>query len=292
MKVIISIVSFNTKNLVENCLRSILSEKYKNDVGVWVIDNASSDGTIEMLKKKFPDVKFLINDKNLGFGAAHNRVFKKIDADYYLVLNPDTLFEENPVDKMITFMEQEECAIASCKIFGFDGNLQPNAGDLPFGISLINWLFNLEAIGIKSSFHRNEPSFYETSHEVGWVSGNFMMIKGSVFKKIRYFDEEYFMYFEDTELCFRAKQGGLKIMINPKTYIKHLSGGSLDDPKLRQWSGEYNGLVRFYFKNFGIFAGVGVKFLSYLSILFRIIAFTIVGKLNISLTYGKIIFKF
>lgn len=289
MNVCVSIVSFNTEKLLKDCLRSILRRDWRNNVKIFVLDNASSDESTKMIKEEFPGVNLIENKINTGFGAGHNKVFKKTKADYFLVLNSDTIIDGSVIDDMVDFMEETNCGIASCKILGFDGKLQPNAGDLPFGLSLISWLFNLEDIGIKSSFHRNESSYYESVHEVGWVSGNFMMIRDTVFKKIGYFDEVFFMYFEDTDFCFRAKQSEFKIMINPKTYIKHLSGGSLDDPKLRQWSGEYIGLVHFYFKNYGIFAGVSVKLLSYLSILLRIIFFGFLGKPKISLTYGKVI---
>lgn len=289
MNVLISIVNFNTEKLLKDCLVSILQKKWRNNVKIFVLDNGSSDGSVSMIKNEFPQVELIENKINEGFGAGHNKVFEKGDADYFLVLNSDTTIEGDVLDDMVDFIEGIDCGIASCKILDFGGKLQPNAGDLPLGLSLISWLFNLEAVGIKSSFHRNEPLFYETAHNVGWVSGNFMMIKTKVFEKIGYFDEEYFMYFEDTDFCFRAKRAGFKIMINPKTYIKHLSGGSLDDPKLRQWSGEFRGLIHFYFKNFGFMSGVGVKLLSYLAIVLRIIFFGIAGKLNISLTYGKVI---
>lgn len=290
MDVCISIVNYNTEKLIKDCLQSIISRKWRNNIKIFVLDNASSDGSAKMLKEEFPRINLIENKTNAGFGAGHNIIFKNRKTDYFLVINSDTLIENNSIDDMVDFMEENKaCGIASCKILGFDGKLQPNAGDLPFGISLISWLFNLETFRVKRSFHRNESSYYETAHEVGWVSGNFMMIRDTVFKKIGYFDEDYFMYFEDTDFCYRARRAGFKIMVNPKTYIKHLSGGSLDDPSLRQWTGEFKGLIHFYFKNFGFIAGVGMKLLSYLTIFLRIIVFAFSGKINISLTYGKVI---
>lgn len=289
MKVLVSIVNYNTERLLKNCLQSIFDRKWKHNVGVIILDNGSSDGSVKMIKEEFPQAGLIENKINAGFGAGHNYIFRNAKADYFLVLNSDTLIVDSVIDDMVDFMENTDCDIASCKLLGFDGKLQPNAGDLPEGIALISWLFNLEKVGVKSSFHRNESVFYEIAHVVGWVSGSFMMIKDRVFNKIGYFNEEFFMYFEDTEFCYRANKAGFKIMINPKTYIKHLSGGSLDSPNLMQWGGEYRGLVNFYHKNYGVFAGIIVKLLSYASILSRIIVFTIIGKTNISLTYGKII---
>ncbi len=292
MKVIISIVNFNTVKLTKNCLKSIFSGKNKNDLEVWVVDNASSDDSVEKFKKNFPNVKLVVNSSNVGFGAGHNIVFKKTSANYFLVLNSDCEVSEGAIDGMVSFMElHQDFGIASPKVTGFDGKLQPNAGDLPGAGALLGWLFNLESLGFQRSLHRNENAYYEEVKEVGWVSGNFMMIREEVFKKIGYFDEDYFMYFEDTDLCSRAKKAGFKIMLNPKVSIKHLSGGSLDEPSLRQWSGEYKGLYLYYHKHYGAVVALFVRLLMYLSIVLRIIAFGLTGKVKISQTYGKVIFK-
>lgn len=291
MRVVISIVNYNTEELTKQCLESIFSTKNKNDYEVWVVDNASTDGSVNMIKE-FKRVRLIENNANLGFGAAHNIVLKKADAPYLLILNSDCQVGEDVLDNMVTFMEKNpEAAITSCKILGFDGKLQPSAGDLPLGLALFSWLFNLEVLGINKSFHRNEPEYYKGVHEVGWVSGNFMLIRSSVIKKIGCFNERFFMYFEDTEYCYRAKKAGYQIMINPEVSIKHLSGGSLDDPKLRQWGGEYKGLVLFYNQYNGVLAGLFIKILVYISVFLRIIIYGLNGKLNYSNTYAKIIFS-
>lgn len=287
MKVVVSIINFNTRDLTKKCLESILKRKWSEEIQVWVVDNASTDDSVEMIKK-FSEVSLIENHENLGFGIGHNLVFKKVSGDYYLVLNSDCEMEDNVIDKMVEFMEKNpKCGISSCKLLGFNGELQPNAGDLPFGSALVSWLFNFDFLGGKS-FHRNEPLYYENSHEVGWVSGSFMMIREEVVKLVGGFSKDYFMYFEDTEICYRAKKTGFKIMINPKVEIKHLSGGSLDNPRLRQWSGEYKGLIKFYGR-FGKMAGFSIRLFIYISVLLRIIAYTLVGKFNISKTYGEVI---
>lgn len=293
MKAIISVVNYNTKDLTLNCLETIYNKNWVNSLEVWVVDNASSDDSGTYIKKKFPEVHLIENKKNLGFGKAHNQVFKKAFGDYFFVVNSDCEIEEKVFDEMIQFMSKHsECGLSSCKILGFDGNLQPNGGDLPLGRALFSWLFNLEFLGRMSSFHRNEPEYYEKAHEVGWVSGNFMVIKKEVLKKIKGFNEDYFMYFEDVEFCFRAKKAGFKVMIYPSVSLKHLSGGSLDDPKFRQWSGEYKGLVIFYKQHFGSLPALFIRILVYLSTILRIIAFFLTGNFRFSYIYGKVIANF
>lgn len=291
-KVAISIVEYNTSNLLKGCLGSLLDQKWGNDVEVWVVDNASNDDSLEMVKREFPGVHLIESSKNLGFGGGHNLVLKKVPADYYLILNSDTELGDGVVDGMVEFMERNpDCGITSCKVVGFDGKLQPNGGDLPFGWALFSWLFNLESVGIKTSFHRNDKKYYDFAHKVGWVSGNFMMVKRKVFDKIGYFNENYFMYFEDVDFCYRAEKAGFSVMINPGVNIKHLSGGSLDDPKFRQWSGEMIGLVKFYRQQFGKPVGFLVKIMVYVSLFLRLIAFAIIGKLSYSYYYAKVIVK-
>ena len=290
----ISIINYKTKDLTSYCISGILKQKITTKYEVWLIDNASVDDSVEFFKKNFPQVKVIESEKNLGFAGGHNLALRNITTQYVLILNSDTLVLDNTIDSMVDFMEKnQEVGVSSCKILNFDGTLQPNAGDAPFGLSLINWLFNLESLGIKKpSFHRNDPGFYEKPHEVGWVSGSFMLVKKEVFDKIGFLNDDFFMYFEDAEFCYRASKKGFKIMINPSVSIKHLSGGSLKDPKFRQWAGEYKGLIRFYQQQLGVLPSLVVRSLIYLSIILRIVAFSLLGKLEVAYTYGKVITSF
>ena len=290
MDLAISIINYKTKDLSEKCIKSILEKKWKINYQIWLVDNASNDGSLEYLKENFPKVNFIKSNNNLGFAGGHNLALKKIkNSRYIAILNSDTEVTGEVLDGMVKFLdENEKIGVASCKVLGFDRALQPNGGDLPLGFALINWLFNLDFPNFPN-FHRNEQSYYEREHEVGWVSGNFMVINRKVIESIGLFDDKYFMYFEDADFCFRAKKKGFSVWINPKYSIKHLSGGSLDDPKFRQWSGEYKGLIYFYKKNFGIFESLVVKLLIYVSTIFRMIAFALTGRLSYAKTYGKVL---
>lgn len=292
MIITVSIVSFNTCELLKNTLENIYKQKTSHQIEVWVVDNASEDGSAEMVKKEFSQAHLLENKKNLGFGRAHNQVFAKTkSSDMVLLLNPDTKLPDDALEKMAKFMEKyPECGIASCKLVGFDGKLQSNGGDLPFGIALLSWLFNLDFFHLPN-FHRTEEKYYREVHTVGWVGGTFMMLRTKVLEKIGYFNEDFFMYFEDCELCFRAKEQGFKIMVNPDITVEHKSGASSLDPNLKQWTGEFKGLVYFYNKLFGSVGGFLVKLLIYKAIILRIVAFTLLGKRHIAKTYGKILFN-
>lgn len=289
-KLAISIVNYKTKELTTKCLKSILEKDWNFTYEIWLVDNASLDGSVNFFKRNFPKVKVIESKKNLGFAAGHNLALRRVQSDYILILNSDTEVEDKSLDEMIAFMDAHpDVGVASCRILGYEGKLQPNGGDIPLGQALFNWLFNLETLGFKKSFHRNEPQYYQHVHEVDWVSGSFMMVRHDVFEKIGFLNQEYFMYFEDVEFCYRAKKAGFGVMINPKVSIKHLSGGSSKDPRLRQWSGEFKGVLIFYRKHFGILPALFVRILIYVSTILRIMSFALMGRFKFSQTYVKLI---
>lgn len=290
MSVAVSIVSFNTKELLRRSLNDVFSQKKIEKLDVWVVDNDSSDGSTQMIKKKFPNVHLIKSKHNLGFAKGHNLALKKINSDFTILLNPDTQIPADAISKMVEFMSNSQnCGVSSCKILGFDGKLQPNGGDLPTLVPLLNWLFNLEFFGNFPNFHRLDENYYSKIRKVGWVSGTFMMIRQNVFKKIGFLNEDYFMYVEDVEFCFKAQRAGFEVMINPSVVIRHVSGASSKDPRLRQWSGEIEGLIYFYNKFYGHFAGVVLKIFIYLTTVARIVAFSSIGKTQVAKTYGKIL---
>lgn len=290
MSVAVSIVSFNTRELLNNCLTRLLGQKSKEKINIWVLDNNSKDGSAEMVEEKFPKVKLIKSEINLGFAKGQNQILKTIKDDYVILLNPDTDFDENFIEMMVEFMEKNpECSVAGSKLVDFENRLESNGGDFPFGVALFSWLFNLEFIKNLENFHQFDKNYYEKSHEVDWVSGTMMMIKTETFKKIGYFNENFFMYFEDTEFCYRVKQAKGKIMINPEVVIKHKSGSSSKDPRFSQWKGEFSGLIKFYKMHMGLLGAIYVRMIVYLAIVLRILAFFVSGKSEKSQSYMKVL---
>lgn len=295
MSVGVSIVSYNTKDLLRTCLLQLKRQTFKN-INVWVLDNNSQDGSVEMVRKDFAEVKLIQSSENLGFAKGHNIILRQIKDEYALVLNPDTNFSENIIEEMINFMEKYSfCEVASCKLVGNDGVLHSNGGNFPIGSSFINWLYHIKPLftfGLSQpNFHRLDKKYYEKEHEVDWVSGTFMMIRSDVFKKVGFFDENYFMYFEDVDFCYRVKQAKLKIMLNPKVAVKHIGGASSKNPRFAQWKGEFQGLIRFYNKNFGMIIGLTARIFVYVAIILRVMAFFLTGKRGKAKTYGQILFE-
>jgi GT2 family glycosyltransferase len=292
MKVLVSLINYNSKDYILSCLKDIFAQETTHDFSVVVFDNDSPDRSADEIKKMFPKVHLIKNDKNLGFGKAHNLVAKEFidDFDAMLLVNPDITFEKDTFEKMFTsFSEEKKPGLLSGKIYKTDHSLDSNGGDYPFGMALFNWLFNLEFLGFKTNFHRNEPEYFTKKHSVDWVGGTFLLISNELIEKNGLFNEDYFMYFEDVELSYRANEKGFSVMLDPGFSVIHHSGGSSDNPRYFQWSNEYKNLILFYNKNFSSLSSLFLKILVYISIGMRIVAFGLLGKTKIAKTYMKVI---
>lgn len=290
----IIVLSYNTKDLTLKCLDSILKKDWVVNYEVWVVDNASEDSTVESVREKYKQVKIIENSMNLGFTAGNNVGLKKAQAKFYLLLNSDTEILEKSIDNLFKFIKENNYGIASCKLLNKDKTLQPNAGELPFGLPLFVWISGLDDFipffrKHLPSFHRKYENYFNSSKEVGWVSGTAMIIRKEVFEKIGYLDENIFMYGEDTEYCIRAKRMGIKVGWTNNSSIIHLGGGSSKDPKYKQWLGEYKGLSYIYKKYCGIFEQLYLRLLIFIFTVLRMLAFFIIGRREASVTYAKIL---
>jgi len=285
----VSLVSYNTSALLKKLIEKLYAQiNIKPEI--WVLDNNSSDDSVEMIKKNFPKVNLTQSKENTGFAKGQNVLLKKINSPLILVLNPDTEIETDTLSKMIEFMEENpEVGIGSCRILDSKGRLTSNGGDQPFGTALLSWLFNFDKPGTPS-FHRADRHFYE-SKNVGWIGGTFMLIRKEVLEKAGYFNEDYFMYFEDVELCYKAGKKNYQLRFHPDLEITHLSGASSKNPRFNQWKGEMQGLIKFSYKNFGDLYGFYVSVMVRIAIILRIISFAVLGKLDYSGIYTKVLFS-
>lgn len=250
MKCILSVViiSFNTKTLLEKCLESVYFQKDTGDFEIFVVDNSSTDGSVEMIREKYPQVNLIANKSNSGFAKAGNQAIRDSKGEYILLLNSDVILFEDSLKKMIDFMNTELLAGAiSAKLMDKDGYQQRlSRGYFPSLKTAFNQFLLLSNIFPKSYFFRGidlETQIVKPE-EVDWVSGACMMIRGSVLKKTGLFDETFFMYVEDMEMCYRIKKCGFKIYSVPFEVI-HLGGGSNDE--------NYNDTTALWFDNLHIF---------------------------------------
>lgn len=254
MDLSIIIVSFNTKKLLKDCLESIFERTLGISFEVIIVDNNSSDGSPEMIKKEHSQVTLIRNKANLGFGKANNQGAREAKGKYLLFLNPDTLLIDNPINKIIDFVKKnEKIDICGCKLLNKDKTLQPSVGFFPNLPRVFFWMFFIDDIPVIRNlikpYHQKMASFYQKEREVDWVTGAFLVIKREVFDKIGGFDEQFFMYEEEVDLCFLAKKGGSRAFYTPVGQVIHLKGGQSVEGFQRAVLLEFQGLINFFKKH-------------------------------------------
>ena len=243
MDLSIIIVSFNTKKLLQECLKSLGTEGE-----VMVVDNASKDGSAEMVEENFPKVNLIRNKKNLGFAQAANQALRKVQAENILFLNSDTRVKPNSLQKLIRFAQkQPQLGAVGARLINPNGSIQPSVYHFPTLARAIReyWL------GQKGVYEKYAPKVKEPIEDEA-VTGAAMLVPRKTIEKIGFLNEKYFMYFEDLDFCQRIKQAGLKVYYLPEAEILHHHGQSAvkTGPKAYQYlvqsSKIYNGFIKYY----------------------------------------------
>ena len=224
------IVSFNTSSLLRTCLVELYAQSTEVEMEVFVVDNNSSDDSVAMVEADFPQVKLIVNKENLGFAAANNQAWEESSGDFILLLNPDAFVKQGAVYNAIKFMEAyPECGICGGRLVKPDGTLDPSARKFP---TFLNKFLVLS--GWRSRFPRSRFfSGHEFGHfdhnsvlEVDWVPGTFTMYRREMLEQTGLFDERFYIYYEETDLCQTAKRHGWKVYFLPWSEIVHVGGAS------------------------------------------------------------------
>ena len=253
---VIVIVNWNVKQLLANCLESTLPALEGLSAKVVVVDNASSDDSVGLVRERFPEVILIANRDNVGFSRANNQALNEFagSARHYLLLNPDTVVPPDAFKAMIAFMgSHPDAGIVGCKIVKPDGTL-----DWPCKRSYIypSVLF-YKALGLDRRFPKSERfGRYQLTyldpdeiHEVDSVVGAFLMIRAECLQQIGTLDESFFMYGEDCEWCYRAKAAGWKVYYVPASTIVHHKGQSTSQASSRMIYHWYSATWRLYKKH-------------------------------------------
>ena len=303
MRLSIIIVNFNVKYFLEQCLISVKTSSKKIKTEVFIVDNNSTDGSCKMIKDKFPDFHLIRNKKNLGFSKANNQAIKKASGKYILLLNPDTILEEDTLIKCLNFMKKNDDA-GSLGVKMIDGNgkfLPESKRSFPKPMIAFYKIFGLSRLFPNSKiFGKYHLSFLDKNkiHEVDVLSGAFLLIKHAVFKKIGLLDEQFFMYGEDIDISYRIKLGGFKNYYFPKTKIIHYKGESTKKTSINYVFLFYKAMMIFSKKHFNhnnalIFTFLiqsAIYFRATLSICKRFLKDTIFSLVDMILIYLGIIF--
>ncbi|MFC1645399.1 glycosyltransferase family 2 protein [Patescibacteria group bacterium] len=218
LKVFVVILNYNGKDVIERCLTSVLNSDYPN-LEIVVVDNNSTDGSLEFIKRKFSKVHFIKNSRNIGFSAGNNvgiRFAIERMADYVFILNNDAWVEKNSITKLVEFTEKnQEISISNPLIM-------KNKREVWFEGGRIDWM-KMKAYHLKNS------------QKTDYLTGCAMLIGKDVFKKIGLFDEDYFLYYEDVDFSVRAVRSGFGIGINRNSIIFHNESSETENPNKVYW---------------------------------------------------------
>lgn len=226
----IIIVNWNTRDLLSRCLNAIYSNLDEVVAEVLVVDNASTDGSQAFLRLEYPQVRLIQNDANVGFAAANNAGMQEAKGRYYLLLNTDTFVHPGAVESLVRFMdEHQDAGAGGCRLYYADGSLQRSCTAFPT-ISTELWqALWLDRVFPKSTvFGKYWMSYwdYNDAREVDSVIGACLILRREAINEVGPFDESYFMYSEEVDLCYRLKQAGWKVRYTPKATATHIWGGT------------------------------------------------------------------
>jgi GT2 family glycosyltransferase len=247
------IISWNTADLLKQCLQSVFSETLNIDFEVVVVDNASSDRSAEMVAQEFPEVILIANTKNLGFAAANNQGIETARGRYVLLLNSDTIVLDGAIQRTVGYADKHtDVAVVGCRVLNPDQTLQHSCFMFP---SLLNWFLSasyLYKIFPSSRFFGRERMTWwsrEEERDVEVVTGCFMLVRREAIADVGVMDDGFFMYAEETDWCYRFRAKGWKNRFMPDAQIVHIGGASAAKLGTRRAQISNASFVRYMFKH-------------------------------------------
>jgi len=251
----IVIVSWNTRALLARCLQSVFDTTSNLDFEVIVVDNASTDGSQDMVQQWFPNVHLIANKENLGFAKANNQAIRRSQGRHVLLLNSDAFVRENTIERMVAFMDAHPRAgMAGCKLLYEDGRLQPSCYTFPTLFTEFCIATRLDRLLPKSPlFGKYRMTYWDYGdvREVEVIVGAFMMVRATAIDEVGLLDESYFMYSEEVDWCYRFKRNGWKIYFYPHAEAVHLWGGSSKQVPVETLIRMYRSRVAFFRRYYG-----------------------------------------
>ncbi|MEX2556490.1 MAG: glycosyltransferase family 2 protein [Actinomycetota bacterium] len=244
------VVTHNSEPFVGRCLEPLLEA----GVELWVVDNASADGTAELVSRRFPEARLLVNPDNRGFARAVNQALAQIDAEAVLLVNPDCHAPPESIRGLLDHLvANPDVGVVAPRLRDGHGRVAVSAHPFETAATVLASRFggSLMPPALRRRIARGERRRnYDACRagaepvKVDWVSGACLAVRGDLLRKVGGLDEGYFLYYEDEELCFRARQRGARVVYLPSVEAVHLGGASSADP-LHLWPHLYRSLLRF-----------------------------------------------
>ena len=255
MKLSIVIICWNDRKVITECLSSIVANTHETQFEIIVSDNGSVDGSIEFLRSEFQEVRVIENGRNLGFSGGNNVGIRNCEGEYIIILNPDTIIHDAAFDKWVDYADRHpEAGAFGCRVLNPDGSYQITA--YPFPTVWRYWLaaLRLQKLGkISSRFDSNVYAGWngDTERRIDWQSGCCIMFRGDLIKRLGGFDERFFYWFEEVDLCRRVQNEGYRILFTPDVIVTHLGGQSVSRYPLRFDIETLRNRYRYFFKHWG-----------------------------------------
>lgn len=261
MDLSISIVNWNTRDLLDQCLASVYETAYGIEFEVIVVDNASGDGSADMVESRYPDVKLVANRNNIGFSAANNQAYRESRGRFFLLLNPDTICLPNTLQRLVSFLDSNPRAGAvGPLVLNADKTLQPSWARFP-----TLWAEVRGTLVRKIGDDGVSPITADEVRRLGpfradWIGGCCFMIRRSAVEQIGLMDESLFMYCEETDWCKRLAQGGWEVWLEPASEIIHLGGQSSRQISARANAQLRKSKVTYFRKHHGVLQALLLQF--------------------------------
>ena len=252
MDLSVIIVNWNTKDLLCQCIDSLTQTLKKMDTEIFVVDNGSTDGSVAAIREKFPRVRLVENQVNLGFARANNQAISLSSGEYLLLLNPDTKVKDEAIPQMLSFMNvHAKAGLVGGQLLNADESKQNSIANFPslatelLNKSLLRWLF-------PEKFPGKERD-YPGPVEVESVIGACMLVRRKAVEQVGLLDEEFFLFLEETDWCYRIKKAGWEIYHIPGAKLLHFQGKSAEVEKAKTRIEYYRSRYHYFRKNRGSF---------------------------------------
>jgi hypothetical protein len=266
----IIIVNWNTRDLLAQCLASIYAHPPDGTFEIFVVDNASSDGSAQMVQKQFPSVRSIPNEENVGFARANNQAIRMSSGRHVLLLNPDTKILPDALQTLLTFIEEHpEAGAIGPMVLNPDLSLQSSCDPMPT-LGREFWrLMHLDRLLALSVYHEElwDPSLPRT---VDVIQGNCMLIRQEALLDVGLLDETYFMFTEEVDFCYRLLQKNWQIYWVPQAQLIHYGGQSTRQAAQEMFIELYRSKLLFFRKNHGAMGSMVYKFILFVTTLTRI----------------------
>lgn len=256
MKLSIVILCWNDLKVITNCLRSIYWGTHSTEFEIIVSDNGSTDGSIEFLRENFPQIRVIENGANLRFSKGNNVGIRASNGEYVLILNPDTIIHEGSLDRWMEFADRHpEAGGFGCRVLNADGSYQGCARPFPsvwrewVAALYLRPLGHLSDVFISDKYVRWKG---DTERQIDWQAGCCLLVRTELLRRLGGFDEQFYYYYEDLDLCHRIRDAGYLIIYTPEVTITHLGGQSTTKRfPIAFELDKYRNRYRYFYKYFG-----------------------------------------